>query len=105
VLLLDELLEERRLDEPLKDPAFVLGGERRKPLRRLEALLQPLANVGVVDVAKLRADRAAVDPAEPLEEFAQRPRREPRGNARDGAVEVRFGESVESRIEVRRLGS
>ena len=66
------LLERLRLDDLLEQPLLHVGLERHAIARPLHPLLEPAAQVGVVHVRELDAERAAVGLLEPRDEPAQR---------------------------------
>ena len=74
VLLLDELLEHRGVDQLLQDPDLLVAAELNPVAADLHPFLQPGSDFQVVDVHELGADVVAVRFAHPFEQFAHRRR-------------------------------
>ncbi len=65
VRAVEELLEALHLDQPVQQPALVLGAERAAVLAGFDRVPQPVAADGVLEVLVLVADRPAVRGAQP----------------------------------------
>ncbi len=105
-LLLDELLEERRLGQLRQDAQLFLARHLEAVLRPLQALAQPVRAHHVVDVHVLHADRTAIRRAQLLQDLAQRHRRRTEELAgREAAVEVSVAEAVRLGVELGQLRS
>ena len=74
VLLLDELLEHRGVDQLPQDPDLLVAAELHPVAADLHPFLEPGADLQVVDVHELGADVLAVRLAHPFEQLAYRRR-------------------------------
>ncbi len=91
---MQEALEQLGVVQALEDADLAGAVEVRPVAHRLHALLQPVADAGVLDVAVLDPDGAAVGVAERLEQFREGGVREALERPGvDGAVEVGVGEA------------
>ena len=94
VLLLNELLEHRGVDQLPQDPDLLVAAELNPVAADLHPFLQPGSDLQVVDVHELGADVVAVRFAHPFEHFAHR-RRVGAGDAggRHRAVQVAIADA------------
>ena len=103
-LLAHELLEHDRIREPGKNAQLPLTRHRLPIGAAFDALLHPVPHLPVVDVQVLKADRPAVNLAQPADERAQR---EPAAGghrlADEQLVHVGLAEPVVLRVQFRHL--
>ncbi len=105
IFLADKLLEDHRVGQARENADLGLARNRQAVLARLHPLAEPIADVQVVDVHELHADRSAIRVLQPIIDFPQRTNI----GARDGhggkrAVQIVVGEAVKGRIKLRRSG-
>jgi len=102
VLGVQVLLDALGGDQPLQELLLARRRQPRPAALPLEPLLDPALLHRIGDVHVLRAHRPAVDPLEPLDDIAegQLIRRVERAGI-EGAVQVRLGEPVVGRVEIR----
>ena len=100
-LAVDEALERLGRGEVVEDLDLALALEHHLVLDALDALLDPRALRGILDVHVLDADDAAVDAAQRADDLAQRRLLEAELAAEeDRAIEVFFAEAVGGRLEL-----
>ena len=69
-LAADELLEDHRVGQAREDADLLVAARASGGSRFFHPPLQPLADLQVVDVHELRADRPAIGVAEPVHDVA-----------------------------------